>query len=146
VRGELKHHLDPAVPLAGHRELDALGVEPLERLPDAPRLAERPEDERHRLLHAHIRILDHLPRAVRHIARGQDADQLPPPGLRLHALQQAQLQDLELHHTERPLDPQHELIIDQAHVVDLLRIADERVEQLADLQQVTPVLVRAGEP
>jgi len=55
-------------------------------------------------------------------------------------------QHLQLDDTQCPLDPQNQLIIQVIQVIDLLLVADERAEDLADLDKAAPILVRAGEP
>ena len=102
--------------------------------------------ERDGFTHALIWVLDHLPIWPQHIPYRQASEQLSPPGFGQQPLPHAALQYLELHHTERPLDTEHQLIIQQVDIVELLLVANKRAEELTDLQQLTPVFVVARQP
>src|ERR1700747_3663510 len=60
--------------------------------------------------------------------------------------QQSLAYDLEFDHAECPFDAQHQLIVEIIQIVDLLLVSDKRSKDLTNLQQPTPVFVRAGEP
>ena len=133
----------PAFARLRYGQLHIVVAKPLERLPDAPGLAELREEERDRLLHAAVRVLDHLARSVQHVARRKARVQLTAPGLIVPPLVQPHAQDLELHHTHRCLDAQDHVIVHATDVVDALLVGKERPEHLAHLHEPAKILVRA---
>jgi hypothetical protein len=80
---------------------------------------------------------------VQDIARGQDTAEFTARGLGLASLLHAQLQRPELQHAKGPLDAEQQLIVEPVQVVDVVGIADERVEHAAQLHQMAPVFVGA---
>lgn len=142
VRGELEDDAVLAPPLVD-RQLDAVLVEPLVQLADAARHAERAEDERDCLLNALVRILDQPAERVERVARCDHAEELTLACLVVRAGEQSLAQYLELHNAESAFDAEHELIVEQREVVKVIAVADQRVEDLANLEQAAPVLVGA---
>ena len=59
---------------------------------------------------------------------------------------QPQLQGIELNQAERTFDPEHQLVVHSIEVVKIVRIADQGVKDLTQLQQVAPVFVGARQP
>ena len=121
-------------------------MEPSIGLADAGHFVELAEHEADGLLHAQVRILDDVPARIEDVTRCQAAPELAATGLGLAPVLQAQLQGPELDHAQRALDAEHLLVVETAEVVEVLRVAEQRVEDPAQLHQVTPILVGAREP
>ncbi len=112
-------------------------------LADTAQLLEFLEHQRHGLLYPQVGILDDLAQRVRDITRRQNSAELATFGLFFAALLQAELQGLELDHAQRSLDAQHQLVVQTIQVIEVLRIGDQGIEDLTQLDQLTPVLVGA---
>jgi len=140
---QLPAQLEAATHGLVHRQLDALVVEPAMRLADAAQHIEAAKHHRHGLLHAQVGVFDDALVGVHHVARCQHTTELTPAGLGLAALLHTQLQRTELQHAQGALDAQQQLIVQPIQVVDVVGVADERVEHPAQLHQVAPVLVGA---
>jgi hypothetical protein len=61
-------------------------------------------------------------------------------------LLQAELQGFESDHAQRALDAQHQLVVQSIQVIEILGVGDQGVEDLAQFQQVRPILVGARQP
>jgi hypothetical protein len=87
-----------------------------------------------------------LTHGVSGIPNRESFEQFAAARFRLLPRQQSLAYDLEFHDAERSFDAQYQLIVEIIQIVDLLLVSDKRSKDLADLQQPTPVFVRAGEP
>jgi hypothetical protein len=83
---------------------------------------------------------------INRIADRQPLEQFSAASFGLLAREHSLPYDLEFDHAERSFDAQDQLVIQVIQVVDLLFVGNERPEDLAHLQQSTPVFIRAGQP
>src|ERR1700758_3021734 len=80
------------------------------------------------------------------IPNRQPLEEFAAARFRLLPRQQSLAYDLELDDAERSFDAQHQLVVEIIQIVDLLLVSDKRSKDLTNLQQPTPISVRAGQP
>src|SRR6516225_2612992 len=128
-------------PLGGY--VEAMLLEPQERLTGTAELGHLVEHQPDRLLDTSIRILlqtiAHL-----HEADGRHDDQLAPSGLLVAGRQGALAQQVELVLVEATLEPEQQPIIPLPRRVYCLLIDQQGVDHAAHLDQLLPVVAVAG--
>ena len=103
-----------------------------------PAVRKRGEHERDGLFDPLVRILHESADRVERVPRRDHPAELSFARLVVGAREQTLSQNLELDHAERTLDVEHELIIQLREVVEVLAVADKRLEYLTDLEKATP--------
>jgi hypothetical protein len=128
---------------AGQRDLFL--VQPQQHLAGAAELGEFLKDQAERPLDPLVRVLLQPPVARLDIPDGQADDELAALGLRGARRVRPLPQPAELGLAHRPLEPEQQPIVELAGIVDAFGVNDQGVEQPAELQQLIPVAVIAGQ-
>jgi hypothetical protein len=126
------------------RQLHIVITEPLECLTHAPQFLKLGEHELNRFADPSVGMKHNLTHGVSGIPNRQPFEQFAAARLGLLPRQQSLAEDLEFDDAERSFDAQHQLIVEIIQIVDLLLVGDKRSKDLTNLQQPTPVSVRAG--
>src|SRR5690348_15491526 len=119
-------------------------TEPLKCLTHAPPFPKFREHQLDRLADPPIGMKSDLADSVNSVANWEPLEQFSAACLRLLTREHSLPYDLEFDYAERSLDAQHQLVIEIIQIVDLLLVGNQGSEDLAHLQQSTPVFVRAG--
>src|SRR5262249_35003157 len=126
------------------RQLHVVITEPLECLTHAPQFSKLGEHELKRFADPSVGMKRNLTHGVSGIPNREAFAQFPAALLSRAPRQQSLAYDFEFHDAERSFDAQHQLIVEIIQIVDLLLVRDQRSKDLTNLQQPTPVFVRAG--
>jgi len=103
------------------------------------------EDQPHDASDLFVRVERHLARRVLEVAEGDGRDQLAPLRLVQLALVHPRLQDVKLRLGHHAAQAQQETIRMVRRVVHPVGIRQQHAEAAAQLQQLVPVLARAGQ-
>src|SRR6516225_3792297 len=126
------------------RQLHVVITEPLECLTHAPQFSKLGEHELKRFADPSVGMKRNLTHGVPGIPNRESFEQFAAARFGLLSRQQSLAYDLEFDDAECSFDAQHQLIVEIIQIVDLLLVSDKRSKDLANLQQPTPVFVRAG--
>src|SRR5262245_6341893 len=119
-------------------------TEPLKCLTHAPQFSKLREHELNRFQDPSIGMQDGLTERVEGVPDREPFEQLAAARLGLLAREHSLPYDLQFDYAECSFDAQHQLVIEIIQIVDLLLVGNQGSEDLAHLQQSTPVFVRAG--
>src|SRR6202007_2150744 len=119
-------------------------TEPLECLTHAPQFSKLGEHELKRFADPSVGMKRNLTHGVSSVPTLGPFKRFAAARLGPLPRQQSLAYDLEFHDAERSFDAQHQLIAEIIQIVDLLLVSDKRSKDLTNLQQPTPVFVRAG--
>jgi hypothetical protein len=111
-----------------------------------PEFAKLGEDQCDRLSDRLISCEDDLAVAVIGEPDGQLRAELAAPGGLPQATCQAGTDQVQLDLAHRPLEAQQQPVIEDARMVEPIAIADQRIDQRAQVQQVVPIAVVPGQP
>src|SRR5712692_1775778 len=128
-----------------HRQRDLLLVHPEQDLPGAAERGEFLKDQPQRGLYALVGMLFQPPVARLHIPDRQANDEVPAPGLGRPRLVGALPEPAELRLTHRALEPQEQPIVELTRIVDPFGVDDQCVQQAAEIEQLIPVAIVAGQ-
>ena len=107
---------------------------------------ERGEQVPDRALDRGVGVEDDVPGAVVGQADGQRHDQLAAAGLGDDPAAQPGPDEMELSLADLPFHPEHEAVVEAAGVIEAVFVADQGAGQAADLEELMPVGVVAGQP
>lgn len=142
LRGNFPDELCP--PDRVRRELHLVIAKPLERLAHAPEFPKLREDELNGFANPPVGMKHDLTHGIQGIPDRKPLEQLTTARFGLLPLLQPLPKNLQLHDTQRPLDPQDQLVVEIIQVIDLLLVSQESSKDLANLEQPAPVLVGPG--
>jgi len=136
----------PAAVGLDDRERQAFLSTPEQHLPRAAQRREALEDQGESLLHPLIRILLHAILGRAHVADRRPEHQFTPVGLGQQRGVGALAEPAQLGLADRALQPQQQPVVELARIVDPLGIDNQRVHQPAEIEQLVPVPIVAGQP
>jgi hypothetical protein len=110
-----------------------------------PQLIEAIEDQADRLHHLVVRSDLRPSSFVPDVSRGKPTTELSTPRLGADGLDQALLDDMKLGLAHRGLQPQEQAVVVGAWVVQALTVGNQSEGDRADVEQMIPVTIRAGE-
>jgi hypothetical protein len=112
---------------------------------ESAELLELAEHQPHDVLHLLVWVEGHLPRGAPDVADRQWLGQLAATRLAEPALVHPLLEDVQLRLAHRALEPEQQAVVVLRRVVDAVEVRNERPAQRADLQELMPILARAGQ-
>jgi hypothetical protein len=107
---------------------------PLKGLSNGPQLSELLKDQRDGLTNPLVWVKNDLAERITNVTDRKSLKQLTTAGLGFLASLQTLAKQSDFNNAEGSLDSQDKLIVHLAQVVELLFIADYRVEELTNLQ------------
>ena len=122
------------------------GAERLDHGGGRPGGLERGEQVPDRALDGGVGVEDDVPGGVVDQADGQRHDQLAAAGLGQDPAAQPGPDEMELSLADLPFHPEHQPVVEVARVVEAVLVADQGAGHGADLQELVPVGVVAGQP
>jgi hypothetical protein len=108
-------------------------------------LVELLEDQAHDRLHLLVGVDRQPARGQAHVAHRRVVEQLPPPRLVQPPLVHPLAEHVQLGLADRPLEAEQQAVVVIARIVQAIGVGQQRVEQGAQLQELVPVLARAGQ-
>ena len=104
------------------------------------------EDQLYDLPDLFVGIEGHLSRGTSYVAGGDIEAEFAPASLVDLALVHALLDDVQLRLAHRAFEAQQHTVIEVRRIANAIRVGDESAKEGADLQELMPVLRRAGQP
>ncbi len=135
-------------PAAGRaaRNQQPVATQRQQHLPPGAQLGEAAEHRRDRLQHGLVRAEHHCAALVVVEADRQPLAQLTAGGLVPQTSGQPGADQVQLGLAHRAFQAKHEAVVEVTRVIDAVRVGDQRVGQRAQIQQLVPVGVVAGQP